>query len=224
MDLELLKNKLLANVKKAIEDLTVEILDTSKIVSDNKEKIVKQTNTLDELNKAKKEIEEESKTILKNVNDRKSELLKIEDAHKSKVENAATDYNKLVSASIEVKTELDRLESKKIEMEKVLKEISREQLVFTTLESSIADAKKELTAINDSIKQAEQNFKQQEKEQKARLDKLVKDIEEKKKSVLPTIQELDLRKKQLDTKEKDLVTVENRLKKLFKEQGGSFRV
>lgn len=153
---------------------------------------------------------------LEDVNNFKSQVDKFE-KRKSEFENNLNSY---------IKTK-DKLTSDIDLLNKELKSLETKIKAKTVLANELDAVKKELSDKNCSLKEVLEKIevlKTDKIKLTQELDKINKEIEEKRKIVLPTIEDLKEREKAILVKESDLKIIIDRYKKLYGEKGSGFNI
>ena len=163
----------------------------------------------------------------------KSDLLKIKsDLIKSVNENTDNIINTLellnseIVSGIETKKNLletiDNLAKKR---NNLIEDNKKESLLNSRLNEilkSIEIKEKELRELNSKQSDLISNFEKKNLEYENEISKLTKNIEEKRKTIFPTISELNERERMVKIKEEDIEIIIDRYKKLYAKIGKTF--
>jgi len=218
------KEKLLRIFGNYLDKIFAEVdIQEAQIATLNKsiqEKTSMFTNISNEYDRVMTEIGKEKRNIQGDRNllvQQKEEINSIKMGLKSKQDEMLRELNGLASDVKELKyqKELLQKDTRNVGVLKTIKKTLEEDISllrkdYQEMDQKLSDAKKENQRL---IAEFQKEVNQLKEEKQTQLDK-----------VIPTIEELEIKRKQLTQREEGLNIIERRYKKLFDEQGKGFKV
>lgn len=197
------KNKDLSDINlkflemsKVIDNLIVEKKETEKYIADIKNKLDEDILKF-----------ENEKNSFYNSYDKELLLLNKNIKNREVIEKEIEDKNKIL---ISLNNKIVGTESLKSELDNIIQDIQKKKDILTNLDNTIIERNKELNQLVLNSKKE--------------LDDIKLNKEKELNNLLPTIESLNARDKELKKKEADLDVVISRYKKLYEEKGGGFKI
>lgn len=205
--------KVLSSIDDAKKDLTSITLEYSKV----SQEIVKSKG---ELEVQRNELTRANNKLIEDIQNFKSEVERFENTKlkiKRDVELLTTAKTKLEQ---DIKYCTESLDTMAMQLKS--KDILSKELEDVRI--ALQKETKDLNTVKEEYNTVLRKTTKAIEDEKSILETIKKDIEEKRKIVIPTIEELDIRAKALDEKEEGLKIIEARYKKLYGEHGANFKV
>ena len=218
------KEKLLRIFGNYLDKIFTEInIKTEKlegIKNDIQGKTLQFADITDEYDRVVSEIKKEKEEL------RRDKSLLLEQQNKAQIEQKGwvSKKDKIGSEIISVENDIKVLKEKKERLQKETQNVGVLESIKQNLTKDIIKLKNEYENTNKELLEIKEENKQDIIKYKEEVESIRKEKQAELDRVTPTIEELEVKQKQLTQKEKGLSIIEKRYKKLFEEQGGGFKV
>lgn len=201
-----------------IDDLENKISSLNISIKDREDKLVILSKQYDEA--YFKSVDEQKRTL-----DEKINLLRKEEEKLNKLRiTNERDVNILILEKVKVADSISKLKKDIVRLNKDKEDISKYEIIKSEILDKISSLKKEQFEVNDSINADIESRNKRIKE----LDKIILDKESEHNTqlekIIPTLAEIESRRKQVSIRENDVRTIVERYKKLYANQNAGFKV